>query len=173
LSADKPGIEMHPFPGVTLTVCQLRPESRGRIEIKSPDPKAYPAIHPNYLSTPKDCRTAVDALKFTRRLVATEALKSFVVREHLPGPGVATDDELLDSARNIAQTIYHPTSTCKMGADASSVVDERLRVHGIAGLRVVDASIMPTITSGNTNAPTIMIAEKAADMIIEDRRGTA
>jgi choline dehydrogenase len=173
LSADKPGIEMHPFPGVTLSVCQLRPESRGRIEIKSPDPKAYPAIYPNYLSTPKDCRTAVDALKFTRRLVATEALKSFVVREHLPGPGVATDDELLDSARNIAQTIYHPTSTCKMGADASSVVDERLRVHGIAGLRVVDASIMPTITSGNTNAPTIMIAEKAADMIIEDRRGTA
>ena len=173
LSADKPGIEMHPFPGVTLSVCQLRPESRGRIEIKSPDPKAYPAIHPNYLSTPKDCRTAVDALKFTRRLVATEALKSFVVREHLPGPGVATDDELLDSARNIAQTIYHPTSTCKMGADASSVVDERLRVHGIAGLRVVDASIMPTITSGNTNAPTIMIAEKAADLIIEDRRGTA
>jgi len=173
LSADKPGIEMHPFPGITLSVCQLRPESRGRIEIKSPDPKAYPAIHPNYLSTPKDCQTAVDSLKFTRRLVETAALNPYVAREHLPGPGVQSDDELLDSARNIAQTIYHPTSTCKMGSDPSAVVDERLRVHGIQGLRVADASIMPTITSGNTNAPTIMIAEKAADMILEDHRGTA
>ena len=166
LSADKPGIEMHPFPGVTLSVCQLRPESRGRIEIISPDPKAYPAIHPNYLSAERDCQTAIDALKFTRKLVKTEALKSYIVREHLPGPGVETDAQLLDSARNIAQTIYHPTSTCKMGTDPMSVVDERLRVHGVSGLRVVDASIMPTITSGNTNAPTIMIAEKAADMIL-------
>ena len=167
LSADKPGIEMHPFPGVTLSVCQLRPESRGRIEIISPDPKAYPAIHPNYLSAERDCQTAIDALKFTRRLVKTKALKSYIVREHLPGPGVETDEQLLDSARNIAQTIYHPTSTCKMGTDPMSVVDERLRVHGISSLRVADASIMPTITSGNTNAPTIMIAEKAADMILD------
>ena len=167
LSADKPGIEMHPFPGVTLSVCQLRPESRGRIEIISPDPKAYPAIHPNYLSAERDCQTAIDALKFTRRLVKAEALKPYIVREHLPGPGVETDAQLLDSARNIAQTIYHPTSTCKMGTDPMSVVDERLRVHGVSGLRVVDASIMPTITSGNTNAPTIMIAEKAADMILD------
>ena len=167
LSADKPGIEMHPFPGVTLSVCQLRPESRGRIEIISPDPKTYPAIHPNYLSAERDCQTAIDALKFTRRLVKAEALKPYIVREHLPGPGVETDAQLLDSARNIAQTIYHPTSTCKMGTDPMSVVDERLRVHGISGLRVVDASIMPTITSGNTNAPTIMIAEKAADMILD------
>ena len=166
LSADKPGIEMHPFPGVTLSVCQLRPESRGRIEIISSDPKTYPAIHPNYLSAERDCQTAIDALKFTRRLVKAEALKPYIVREHLPGPGVETDAQLLDSARNIAQTIYHPTSTCKMGTDPMSVVDERLRVHGISGLRVVDASIMPTITSGNTNAPTIMIAEKAADMIL-------
>ena len=166
LSADKPGIEMHPFPGVTLSVCQLRPESRGRIEIISPDPKTYPAIHPNYLSAERDCQTAIDALKFTRRLVKTKALKSYIVREHLPGPGVETDAQLLDSARNIAQTIYHPTSTCKMGTDPMSVVDERLRVHGISGLRIVDASIMPTITSGNTNAPTIMIAEKAADMVL-------
>ena len=171
LSAEKPGIEMHPFPGVTLSVCQLRPESKGRIEIASPDPKAYPAIHPNYLSTPKDQQTAIDSLKFTRRLVGTDALKPFIVREHLPGPDVGTDHELLESARNIAQTIYHPTSTCKMGSDETAVVDERLRVRGIAGLRVADASIMPTITSGNTNAPTIMIAEKAADMIIEDARG--
>ena len=170
LSADKPGIEMHPFPGITLSVCQLRPESKGRIQIKSPDPRAYPAIHPNYLATPTDQRTAVDSLKFTRRLVDTTALKPYVVREHLPGSGIETDEELLDSARNIAHTIYHPTSTCKMGSDAMSVVDERLRVHGIVGLRVVDASIMPAIVSGNTNAPTIMIAEKASDMIIEDAK---
>ncbi len=169
LSADKPGIEMHPFPGVTLSVCQLRPESRGRIEIISPNPEAYPAIHPNYLSAERDCQTAIDALKFTRRLVKTKALKSYIVREHLPGPGVETDAQLLDSARNIAQTIYHPTSTCKMGTDPMSVVDERLRVHGVSGLRVVDASIMPTITSGNTNAPTIMIAEKASDLILKHR----
>ena len=170
LSADKPGIEMHPFPGITLSVCQLRPESKGRIQIKSPDPRAYPAIHPNYLATPTDQRTVVDSLKFTRRLVDTTALKPYVVREHLPGSGIETDEELLDSARNIAHTIYHPTSTCKMGSDAMSVVDERLRVHGIVGLRVVDASIMPAIVSGNTNAPTIMIAEKASDMIIEDAK---
>ena len=170
LSADKPGIEMHPFPGITLSVCQLRPESKGRIQIKSPDPRAYPAIHPNYLATPTDQRTAVDSLKFTRRLVDTTALKPYVVREHLPGSGIETDEELLDSARNIAHTIYHPTSTCKMGSDVMSVVDERLRVHGIVGLRVVDASIMPAIVSGNTNAPTIMIAEKASDMIIEDAK---
>jgi len=173
LSADKPGIEMHSFSGITLSVCQLRPESRGRIEIKSPNSKAYPAIYPNYLSADRDCRTAIDSLKFTRRLVNTEALKPFIVGEHLPGPGVQTDDELLDSARNIAQTIYHPTSTCKMGTDEMAVVNERLQVHGIEGLRVVDASVMPTITSGNTNAPTIMIAEKASDMIAEDKAKTS
>jgi len=170
LSAEKPGMEMHPFPGVTLSVCQLRPESKGRIEITSPDPKAYPAIHPNYLATSKDQQTAINSLKFTRRLVETEALKKFVVREHLPGPEAKTDEQLLDSARNIAQTIYHPTSTCKMGSDETSVVDERLRVHGIQGLRIADASIMPAIVSGNTNAPAIMIGEKASDMIIEDHR---
>jgi choline dehydrogenase len=170
LSADKPGMEMHPFPGVTLSVCQLRPESKGRIEITSLDPKAYPAIHPNYLATKTDQQTAIDSLKFTRRLVQTDAMKKFVVREHLPGPEVKTDEQLLDSARNIAQTIYHPTSTCKMGPDETSVVDERLRVHGIQGLRIADASIMPTLVSGNTNAPTIMIAEKASDMIIADAR---
>ncbi len=173
LSADKPGIEMHDFPGVTLSVCQLRPESKGRIEITSPDPKAYPAIHPNYLSTPRDQQTAVDALKFTRRLVTTDALKPFIVREHLPGAEIQTDAELLDSARNIAQTIYHPTSTCKMGSDETAVVDARLRVYGVSGLRVVDASVMPAIVSGNTNAPTIMIAEKAADLIGEDAKAAA
>lgn len=170
LSADKPGIVMHPFRGVTLSVCQLRPESRGRIEIKSPDPKAYPAIHPNYLATEKDQQTAVDALKFTRKLVGTSVLSPYIVREYLPGSDVQSDEDLLDCARNIAQTIYHPTSTCKMGSDDSAVVDERLRVHGIKNLRVADASIMPSIVSGNTNAPTIMIAEKASDMIIEDSK---
>ncbi len=170
LSADKPGIVMHPFRGVTLSVCQLRPESRGRIEIMSPDPKVYPAIHPNYLATEKDQQTAIDALKFTRRLVGTSVLSPYIVREYLPGSDIQSDEDLLDCARNIAQTIYHPTSTCKMGSDDMAVVDERLRVHGIGGLRVADASIMPSIVSGNTNAPTIMIAEKASDMIIEDSR---
>ena len=170
LSAEKPGIEMHSFSGITLSVCQLRPESKGRVQIISPDPKTYPAIHPNYLATPSDQQTVVDSPKFTRRLAKTEALRSYVIREHLPGSNIKTDEDLLDIARNIAQTIYHPTSTCKMGSDVTSVVDERLRVHGIAGLRVVDASIMPTIVSGNTNAPTIMIAEKASDMIIEDAK---
>jgi choline dehydrogenase len=170
LSADKPGIVMHPFPGVTMSVCQLRPESKGRIEISSPDPKAYPEIHPNYLATKTDQQTAIDALKMTRRLVNTNALKPFIVREHIPGPGIQSDEELLECARNISQTIYHPTSTCRMGPDEMSVVDERLRVHGIKALRVVDASVMPSIISGNTNAPSIMIAEKASDMIIADAR---
>ena len=170
LSADKPGIEMHRFSGVTSSVCQLRPESRGRIVIKSTDPRAYPSIQPNYLSTEVDRRTAIDSIKVSRQLFSTSPLKDFVVREVMPGPAVESDDAILESARKIAQTIYHPTSTCKMGSDDSAVVDERLRVHGMKGLRVVDASIMPTIVSGNTNAPTIMIAEKASDMIINDRR---
>jgi choline dehydrogenase len=171
LSADKPGIVMHGFSGITLSVCQLRPESRGRIVLNSPDPKAYPAIHPNYLATSLDREIAVNGLKLTRKLVATDALAPFIIREHLPGADVQSDEQLLDSARNIAQTIYHPTSTCKMGTDEMAVVDGRLRVHGIRALRIADASVMPTITSGNTNAPTIMIGEKAADMIIDDAKG--
>ena len=170
LSAEKPGIEMHPFSGITMSVCQLRPESKGRIDIVSPDPKVYPEIHPNYLSTIKDQQTAIASLKFTRKLVNTAAMKPFIVREHLPGTSVESDDDLLNCARNIAQTIYHPTSTCRMGSDDNSVVDERLRVHGIKGLRVADASIMPSIVSGNTNAPAIMIGEKAADMMLEDAK---
>lgn len=170
LSADKPGLEMHPFSGVTSSVCQLRPESRGRIAIKSPDPAVYPSIEPNYLSHSVDQQTAIDSMKVSRKLFSTKPLMDFVVREHLPGPNVEGDDQLLDCARKIAQTIYHPTSTCKMGNDPAAVVDERLRVHGVKNLRVADASIMPTIVSGNTNAPTIMIGEKASDMIIADRR---
>ena len=170
LSADKPGIEMHHFSGITSSVCQLRPESRGTIRIKSPDAHVYPAIQPNYLSTPVDQETAVAGIRMSRALAQSKALSPFIVAEHVPGPAAAADEELLDAARSISQTIYHPTSTCKMGDDPLAVVDHRLRVHGVAGLRIADASIMPTIVSGNTNAPTIMIGEKASDMILEDAR---
>ncbi len=170
LSADKPGIEMHRFSGITASVCQLRPESTGSIEIKSPDPHVYPKIIPNYLSAPLDQDTAVAAMRYTRSLTKTNALSKYIVAEKKPGDIAETDEQLLDAARNISQTIYHPTSTCKMGRDDRAVVDERLRVHGFKGLRIADASIMPAIVSGNTNAPAIMIGEKASDMILEDRR---
>jgi choline dehydrogenase len=169
LSADKPGVEMHPFSGVTLSVCQLRPESRGHIDIRSPDPLAYPEIHPNYLATALDCETAVAGMRVGRALAEAEPMAPFIVRERVPGETAESDDDLLDAARTISQTIYHPVGTCKMGRDEMAVVDDRLRVHGVDRLRIVDASIMPVITSGNTNAPTIMIAEKASDMIREDR----
>ncbi len=170
LSADKPGIEMHPFSGITASVCQLRPESKGRIEIISPDPMSYPAIHPNYLSTLKDQQTAVGAMRVTRKLVGTSAMAPFIVEEFAPGADYQSDSELLDRARTISQTIYHPVGTCKMGADPMAVVDDRLRVRGITGLRIADASIMPAIVSGNTNASAIMIGEKAAEMIRKDAR---
>ncbi|MEM1362823.1 MAG: GMC family oxidoreductase N-terminal domain-containing protein [Pseudomonadota bacterium] len=170
LSAEKPGIEMHDFSGITSSVCQLRPESRGHIHISSPKAQDYPKIVPNYLSAKADQLCAVRAIKFARSMTKTQALSPFVVREHVPNSNPQSDEDLLDVARSISQTIYHPTSTCRMGSDGSAVVDDRLRVHGIAGLRVADASIMPSIISGNTNAPTIMIGEKASDMIREDRR---
>lgn len=170
LSADKPGEGPHKFSAFTASVCQLRPESRGRLLLKSADPSAHPAIHANYLSTATDREVAVKAIKVTRRIAGTEALGSLISEEHEPGPGVRSDEELLEYARNRSQTIYHPVGTCKMGSDPMAVVDERLRLHGIEGLRVVDASIMPTLVSGNTNAPAIMIGEKAADMILEDAR---
>lgn len=170
LSADKPGIAMHKFSGVTSSVCQLRPESRGAINIKSPDPTVYPSIQPNYLSTRTDQETAVASIKLSRKIFATKPLADFVVQERKPGADVTDDGAILENARHLAQTIYHPTSTCRMGPDERAVVDARLRVRGVRGLRIVDASIMPTIVSGNTNAPTIMIAEKASDMIVEDYR---
>lgn len=170
LSADKPGVEMHPFSGITSSVCQLRPESRGHIHIESPDAKVYPKIVPNYLSATADQLCAIRAVKFARAMAKTKALSPFVVREHMPGGVIETDEQHLQAARDISQTIYHPTSTCKMGHDDLAVVDDRLRVHGIKGLRVADASIMPTITSGNTNAPAIMIGEKASDLILQDRQ---
>ncbi|HEY7608199.1 MAG TPA: GMC family oxidoreductase N-terminal domain-containing protein [Alphaproteobacteria bacterium] len=164
---DKPP---HPFPAFTASVCNLRPESRGHVRIKSADPKAAPAIRPNYLAVAADRQVAADAIKLTRRIVAAKALSRFAPEEFLPGPEVASDAELARAAGDIGTTIFHPVGTCKMGGDPLAVVDERLRVRGLAGVRVVDASIMPTITSGNTNSPTLMIAEKGAAMIRADAR---
>ena len=168
LSADKPGAGLHRFSAFTSSVCQLRPESRGHIEVRSPDPDDAPAIYPNYLSTQKDQSVTVAGMKLSRRICNSAAMAPFVAEELLPGADVQSDEALLECARNIGQTIYHPVGTCKMGSDEGAVVDERLRVRGVERLRVVDASIMPAIVSGNTNAPTIMIAEKAADMILAD-----
>ena len=168
LSADKPGEGAHKFSAFTSSVCQLRPHSRGHLAIKSRDPLDHPAIHPNYLSDERDQRVAIDGIKVARRIAAAPALAEHIIDEYVPGYQFQKDAELLDAARRHSQTIYHPAGTCKMGRDSMAVVDERLRVHGIRGLRVADASIMPEIVSGNTNAPTIMIAEKASDMILED-----
>lgn len=140
------------------------------LTIKSPDPHVYPSIRPDYLSTTVDQETAVTAMRMSRALASSKAMSPFIVAERVPGKAAETDEEMLDAARTISQTIYHPTSTCKMGSDAGAVVDDRLRVHGVKGLRIADASIMPTIVSGNTNAPTIMIGEKASDMILEDQK---
>jgi choline dehydrogenase len=171
LSTDKLGEPLHPFPAVTTSVCNLRPESRGTIHIKSPDPAEHPSIAPNYLSAQADRDVAAKSIKLTRRIMATQAVAKYEPEEFLPGAHIQTDDELAREAGNIATTIFHPVATCKMGSDPMAVVDERLRVHGVEGLRIVDASVMPTITSGNTNSPVIMIAEKASDMIRADRRG--
>jgi choline dehydrogenase len=173
LSADRPGQGLHAFSGVTLSVCQLRPESRGTIAIKSADPAAHPGIVSNYLAAESDRRVLLDGMRLVRRVTGEPAFAAHVVREHLPGPEAASDEALMTYARGYATTVFHPCGTCKMGSDPKAVVDARLRVHGIAGLRVVDASIMPTLTSGNTNAPAIMIGEKAADMIREDARALA
>ncbi len=171
LSLDKFGEPLHPFPAFTASVANLRPESRGRVRIASPDPFAAPSIQPNYLSTEADRKVAAEAIRLTRRIAAAPALARFEPREFKPGEAFQSDHELAKAAGDIGTTIFHPVGTAKMGEDALAVVDERLRVRGIEGLRVVDASVMPTITSGNTAAPTMMIAEKAADMIREDRRG--
>ena len=173
LSLDKFGDPLHPFPAFTASVCNLRPDSRGHVRLKSPDPFAHPAIQPNYLSTPSDRKVAADAIRLTRRICAAPALARYAPEEFRPGAALQSDEELARAAGQIGSTIFHPVGTCKMGSDSMAVVDERLAVHGIEGLRVVDASIMPTITSGNTNSPVIMIAEKAADMMRAARRARA
>ena len=164
-SADRPQDGLHPWSGFTTIVYQLRPESRGRIELRNADPAAPPAVFPNYLATPTDQQTIVEGLKLLRRIMATPQIGRFVASEFQPGPAVTSDDELLEYARRRGGTVYHPTSTCKMGVDPLAVVDPELRVYGVEGLRVADASIMPTVVSGNTNAASIMIGEKLADMV--------
>lgn len=170
LSTDKLGEPLHPYPAVTASVCNLRPESRGSVHIKGPQRDRPPAIRPNYLSTERDRAIAVTSLRLTRRLMAASALEKFTPKELLPGSDIDDDTALLESIGNIATTIFHPVGTARMGRDEKAVVDARLRVHGLKGLRIADASIMPTIVSGNTNSPVIMIAEKAADMILADAR---
>jgi choline dehydrogenase len=165
LSADVAGGDPHPWPGCTFSVCQLRPRSRGTIRIASRDPMRAPSIQANYLSDEVDRRYAIEAVRYARRLAATRALAPYLVEEYRPGPEVADDAALLDFAQRYGQTIFHPAGTCRMGDDAMAVVDAQLRVRGVQGLRVADASIMPAIVSGNTNAPVIMIAEKAAEIM--------
>ena len=159
---------LKPTPGTTATVCYLRPESRGSVHIRSADPTAAPAIKANYLDTENDRTAIIDAFRRVRDIFLASALDKYRGTEFRPGPLIKSDEQILDYVRSEAESVYHPVGTCKMGNDSMAVVDERLRVHGIKGLRVADASIMPEITSGNTNAPTIMIAEKCADMVLQD-----
>jgi choline dehydrogenase len=173
LSLDKFGDPLHRFPAITVSACNLRPTSRGTVRIRSAKADEAPSIAPNYLATDEDRQVAADAIRTTRRLMQQQALKGYNPVEFLPGPSVGDDDAALaKAAGDIGTTIFHPVGTAKMGRadDPTAVVDERLRFHGIPGLRVADASIMPTITSGNTNTPTAMIAEKAAGMILADRK---
>ena len=158
---------------MSIGLCVLRPESIGTVHAKSPDPFAPPAIRPNFLDSQVDCDAVVEGTRIARRIVEAPPLDPYRGPELMPGGEVLTDEELLDYARDTGTTVYHPAGTCKMGSDPMAVVDDRLRVHGLERLRVVDASIMPTLVSGNTNAPVIMIGEKAADLIRADARGGA
>jgi len=170
LSLDKFGDALHPFDAITPSVCNLQPTSRGHVRIKSPDPAAHPAIRPNYLATEEDLEVAVAGVRFTRRIMAAKALARFAPVEWKPGPELVSDDDLKRAAGALGTTIFHPVGTCRMGHDALAVVDDRLRVHGVEGLRVIDASVMPRIVSGNTNAPTVMIAEKGAEFVRQAAR---
>jgi choline dehydrogenase len=169
-STDRMGEKLHSFSAFSASVCQLRPESRGSLRIKSADPAVPPEIRINYLATETDRTAFVEGFKILRQILAAPALKPYVVDEIIPGSKVTSDEDILAFCRQTGSTVYHPTSTCRMGNDPLAVVDQRLRLRGIEGLRVVDASVMPDLMSGNTNAPTIMIAEKASDMILEDAR---
>jgi choline dehydrogenase len=170
-SADRPGTPLHDYSGYTISVCQLRPESRGALTLRDADPTSPPVIRANYLATETDRRTMVDGMHLIRRVMRQPAMRRYHEEEMMPGAGVVSDEAVLDYVRDKGSTIFHPTSTCRMGPDGDrlAVVDERLRVRGIGGLRVADCSIMPAVVSGNTNAPAIMIGEKAAAMIVEDR----
>jgi len=170
LTLPKFGEPLDPFPAFTASVCNVRPTSRGHVRITSPDPYKHPEIRPNYLATEEDRQVAADSVRVTRRIISMPALQKYRPEEFRPGPEIDGDEALAKAAGDIATTIFHPVATCKMGSDDMSVVDARLRVHGLTGLRVIDASVMPAITSGNTNAPTMMIAEKGAAMLIEDAR---
>jgi len=170
-STDKMGEKLHSFSGFTASVCQLRPESRGSLRIRSADPAVPPEIRINYLATEVDRTTNVEGLKILRKILHAPALRPYVVDEVDPGAKVTTDEELLNYCRQRGSTIYHPTSTCRMGSDPLAVVDQRLRVRGLEALRVVDGSVMPDLVSGNTNAAIIMIAERASEMILQDARG--
>jgi len=169
---DKWGEGLHPFSAFTASVCNLRPASRGSTHAQSPEPTKPPLIRPNYLSTEEDRRVAIDALRLTRRIVGQHLLARYKPEEYKPGEHLTSDAELTQAAGDLGTTIFHPVGTAKMGADndPQAVLDERLRVRGIDGLRVIDASAMPRITSGNTNSPTIMIAEKGAEMVLSDAR---
>jgi choline dehydrogenase len=172
-SAETAGAGLHPFPGFMMSVCQLRPESRGFVRIKSADPASAPAIQPRYLSSRFDCETLVDGLKLLRRIMDQPAMRPYIAEERAPGPACTSDADLLAFARATGTTVYHPTSTCRMGSDPQAVVDTHLRVHGVERLRVIDGSVMPAVVSGNTNAAVIMIAEKGADMILQDAKASA
>ena len=170
LSADKPGDGVHPFSAFTMSICNLRPQSRGEVTINSKNPEDLPKIIPNYLSTESDQKIAIDSIKVARKIANASPLKQHILDEFVPGGSLVSDEDLLEAAKNNSQSIYHPVGTCKMGNDKNSVVDDQLKVYGVKGLRVVDASIMPELVSGNTNAPTMMIAEKAAEMILSDNK---
>ena len=170
LSADKPGDGVHPFSAFTMSICNLRPQSRGEVTINSKNPEDLPKIIPNYLFTKSDQKIAIDSIKVARKIANASPLKQHILDEFVPGGSLVSDEDLLEAAKNNSQSIYHPVGTCRMGNDKNSVVDDQLKVYGVKGLRVVDASIMPELVSGNTNAPTMMIAEKAAEMILSDNK---
>ena len=173
LTLPKFGEPLDPFPAFTASVCNVRPTSRGHVRIASPDPATHPEIRPNYLATEDDRRVAADSVRVTRRIVSMPALAKYRPEEFRPGLDIQSDEALAKAAGEISTTIFHPVSTCRMGTDALAVVSPRLKAHGLEGLRIADASVMPTITSGNTNSPTLMIAEKAAAMIAEDWQAAA